>query len=150
MWENDTEYWIMGLQMALIGVGLGLTISPIGTAVLNDVDEHERGVASALILMLRLIGMTVAISSLTTYAMSRFDTLLARYPIPPDISIEEAVRASQRANLQAVVDVIKELQFIGAGVSALALVAALFLRGGRVRRHKPVTSPEAQPAFADD
>jgi len=131
VWESDTSYWIMGAQMAVIGIGLGLTISPIGTAVINNVDEHERGVASAMILILRLVGMTVAISWLTVFSLNRFDTLVAGYVAPVTDSLEETVKASQQANIKAVVDVISELQFIGAGVSGLALLIAMLLHGGR-------------------
>ncbi len=131
VWENDTSYWIMGAQMAVIGVGLGLTISPIGTAVINDVDESERGVAAALILILRLVGMTVAISWLTIFSLHRFDTLVSQYVIPATASFEETVKASQQANLNAIADVISELQFIGAGASGLALLVAMLLHGGR-------------------
>jgi MFS family permease len=131
VWKGDTSYWIMGAQMAMIGVGLGLTISPIGTAVLNDVEEHERGVASALILILRLVGMTLAISSLTIYALDRFDVLQARYTPSVEADLEETVLATQQATLRAVVNVINELQFIGAAASGIAFLFALLLRGGR-------------------
>ena len=130
MWESDTSYWIMGAQMAVIGIGLGLTISPIGTAALNDVAEDERGVTSALILTLRLVGMTVAISWLTIYALERFDVLQARYLPAAEIEMGDAILAAQEATMRAVVDVINELQLIGAGVSVIALMFALRLRGG--------------------
>lgn len=129
-WEVDTPYALMGAQMALIGTGLGLTISPIGTAALNAVDEHERGSASALILILRLLGMTIAISWLTVYALDRFDILRARY-IPETADPAALINAVQEANLPAAVDVIAELQLIGAVVSLAALAIALTLRGGR-------------------
>jgi len=132
-WQSDTPYWLMGVQMAMIGIGLGLTISPVGTAVLNEVDEDERGIAAALILVLRLIGMTVAISSLTIYALERFDVLLADYMANGSLSVEETLLASQTASLEAAVAVIKELQFIGAVVSLIAVLAALLMRGGRQR-----------------
>lgn len=130
-WEHDTRYWIMAVQMSLIGVGLGLTISPIGTAALNSVDEHERGVASALVLILRLIGMTIAISWLTIYALSRFDVVVEKYAEDITGTAQEIILAAQWANLLAAVDVINELQFIGAVVSGAALLIALFMHGGR-------------------
>jgi MFS family permease len=130
-WQSDTPYWLMGLQMTVIGIGLGLTISPVGTAVLNEVSEDERGIAAALILVLRLIGMTVAISSLTLYALERFDVLVADYMAGSGLNLEETLLASQTASLEAAVDVIKELQFIGAAVSLVAVMAALLMRGGR-------------------
>ncbi|MBI5958854.1 MAG: MFS transporter [Chloroflexi bacterium] len=128
-WETDTSYWIMALQMAVIGVGLGMTISPIGTAVINAVNEHERGVASALILILRLVGMTVAISSLTIFSLERFDSLVAQYVDPAATTLEEITKASSKANLKAAVRVINEMQFIGAGISGLGLLVSLLLRG---------------------
>ena len=135
-WESDTSYWLMGAQMAIIGVGLGLTISPVGTAVLNDVQEGERGIAAAMILVLRLVGMTVSISSLTTYALDRFDVLVAERMAGAAVSLEETVLASQTASLEAAVDAICELQFIGAAAALIALAAALLMRGGRAARER--------------
>ncbi len=131
VWDSNTPYWLMGLQMAIIGIGLGLTISPIGTAVLNSVDEHERGAAAALILILRLVGMTVAISSLTTFALDRFDVLVTHYFNPAITPLDEVAQASAKANLRAAADVISEIQYIGAAVCALALAFALGLRNER-------------------
>lgn len=135
-WESDTSYWLIGAQMAIIGVGLGLTISPIGTAVLNDVREGERGIAAAMILVLRLVGMTVAISSLTIYALDRFDVLVAERMAGAAASLEETVLASQTASLEAAVDVINELQFVGVAATLIAFAAALLLRGGRAARER--------------
>ena len=64
-WTADISPWIMGIEMAIIGVGLGLTLSPIATALINEVAEGERGVSAALVLILRLVGMTVAIAAMT-------------------------------------------------------------------------------------
>lgn len=130
-WKGDTSYWIMGAQMAIVGIGLGLTISPISTAVLNDVREQERGVASALILILRLVGMTIAISSLTIYALDRQDVLVERRVQANLSDTGELIDASLDANFEAAVQVISELQFIGAAVSLLGLVFSTLLRGGR-------------------
>ncbi len=108
-----------------------MTISPIGTAALNNVDEHERGVASALVLILRLVGMTIAISWLTIYALERFDVVRRDYVADITGTTEEIILAAQQANLLAAADVISELQFIGAAVSGAALLIALFMHGGQ-------------------
>lgn len=131
-WKADTSYWIMGAEMVLVGIGLGLTISPIGTAVINDAHEDERGVASALILILRLIGMTLAISSLTTYSLARVDQLVRDQGVAiPAGDTGEVIEASVGAQFYAAVQAIQELQFVGAAISVLGLLAAGFLRGGR-------------------
>src|SRR5690606_25402474 len=70
-WTLELSELVIALEMALVGVGLGLTFSPISAAVINAADDDQRGVASALVIILRLIGMTVAVSSLTTLALQR-------------------------------------------------------------------------------
>ncbi len=123
-WEVDTSYVIMGLQMAMVGAGLGLTISPIGTAVINAADMEERGTASAMVLALRLVGMTLALSSLTKFAINRVNKL-----------VEESsagVLDTSALTLLKIVQVVDELLLLGAVVSVIALLAALFMRGGSV------------------
>lgn len=128
IWDTDTSYWTMGAHMAIIGIGLGLTISPISTAALNDVHEDERGIASGLILNLRLIGMTLAISSLTIYSLNRFDRLVAEYQSQQSAGM---VQTAIDASMSAAMTVINEMQKIGAAVAAVAFALALLLRGGR-------------------
>ncbi|MBZ0306807.1 MAG: MFS transporter [Anaerolineae bacterium] len=123
-WEVDTSYLIMGLQMSIVGAGLGLTISPIGTAVINAADVEERGTASAMVLALRLVGMTLALSSLTKFAINRVNKL-----------VEESsagVLDTSALTLLKIVQVVDELLLLGAVVSVIALLAALFMRGGSV------------------
>lgn len=158
IWEGDTSYWIMASQMMVIGVGLGLTISPISTAVLNDAHEDERGVASALVLLLRLVGMTLAISSLTVFSLQRVDDLVeqqAREQPTPETATEdpatgEVVDASIDANFNAAVQAIQELQFIGAGVSALGLLSAMLLVGGKVQQIAKKRTSEVARAAPED
>ena len=128
--------------MVLIGIGLGLTISPISTAALNDVHEDERGIASGLILNLRLVGMTLAISSLTVYSLGRFDELLARYQAQEQ---SDMVQNAVNASLAVAMEVINEMQLIGAAVAAVAFALALLLRGGR--RTASASSPMTPRAY---
>lgn len=142
IWDTDTSYWTMGSHMVLIGIGLGLTISPISTAALNDVHEDERGIASGLILNLRLVGMTLAISSLTIYSLSRFDELVAQYQAH---EASDMVQNAVNASLSAAMEVINEMQLIGAAVAAVAFALALLLRGGRSAAS--ASSPMAPQAY---
>lgn len=130
-WRADTPSLLMGGEMLLVGVGLGLTISPVGTAVINDAEETKRGVASALVIILRLVGMTVAISSLTTYALSRVAALVdvARAAFPAGLAADELQRRSVAAYFVSGIQVIDEMLIIGAVVCAVALLPAMFLHG---------------------
>ncbi len=130
-WSPSTSDLILWGQMAIAGVGLGLTISPIGTAVVNEAGETQRGVASALVIILRLIGMTLAVSALMTFAISRVRQLLDTVQplIPITITPDQLQHWTIQAYFQLGVHVVDELLAIGAVVSLLALLPALSLRG---------------------
>ena len=122
MWQSLLRM-IAGLLLA--GVGLGVTIAPIGAAVINAVPDSERGIASALVIILRLIGMTVSVSGMTTFGVRREAALLksalAGVPLTEAQKIGEV---TQRVTTQ----VTSEMAWIAAGVCLLALIAALGLR----------------------
>jgi MFS family permease len=122
-WNRTIDYEIMALEISIIGIGLGLTISPISAALINDSEAGQLGVAAALVLVLRLIGMTAAISGLTIYALDRIDERVIA--LPPQTGIDDP-----SPYLIATFDQMNELYFIGAAVCALGLLAALMLRGG--------------------
>ncbi|NJL93206.1 MAG: MFS transporter [Anaerolineae bacterium] len=121
-WDVDTPYWVMGLQMAVIGVGLGMTIAPLASAVINAAGETERGSASALVLALRLVGMTLALSSLTTYIISEVNRRFA--------NSSAGVQDTSALYLEKIVEVVNEAFLIGAAVCLAGLLAALLMRGG--------------------
>ncbi|MCC6975552.1 MAG: MFS transporter [Anaerolineae bacterium] len=130
IWRLDTPEPIMALHMILVGVGLGLTIAPIGTVVINHVREDQRGVASALVLIMRLIGMTLAISSMTTFALNRVSYLVSntRASFPVGLNADEIQRLSVNAYLNSGTQVIGELLLVGGVVCVLALVPAMLIR----------------------
>lgn len=80
-WSPSTTFWDMAPHLALAGLGIGLATSPLSTAVINAVDETHRGVASGLVVILRLIGMSVGLSVLTAWGLDRFEQLSAAYSI---------------------------------------------------------------------
>ena len=82
---RDTGFMAAGL--ALAGIGLGLTIAPILTAVVNAVGDQERGMAAALVIILRLIGMSISMSSMTAYGLRR-TTALSRELIAPEDALD--------------------------------------------------------------
>lgn len=130
-WSATTSPLLMAGQMVLVGVGLGLTVSPIGTAVINEADDAGRGVASALVIILRLVGMTIAIASLTSYALSRVNALVleARTTFPIGLDPAELERRNVAAYFASGIRAIDELLIIGAVVCVVALIPAMFLRG---------------------
>jgi filamentous hemagglutinin family protein len=123
-WTLELSDTVIALQMVLVGVGIGLTFSPISAAVINTAPEDQHGVASALVIILRLIGMTVATSSLTTLALNRINALSIS-SINVDISAAGGAEAFIAAYAGITVQVLGEVALIGAGLCALGLLPAL-------------------------
>src|SRR5262249_35243121 len=68
-WAAATGYPEMVAGLILAGAGLGLALSPIAATVINTVGPERRGSASALVITLRLVGMTLGISALTLWGV---------------------------------------------------------------------------------
>ncbi len=124
-WTLDIADAIIALEMALVGVGIGLTFSPISASVINVVGEEERGVASTLVIILRLIGMTISVSSLTAFAFSRVNILVAQQL--GQVGLDPLQYPDVYA--QTTASVLAELGFIGAALCALAIIPAAMLEG---------------------
>ena len=124
-WADARGTAFMAAGLALAGIGIGLTIAPIGTAVINAVREHERGMASSLVIILRLIGMSISMSSMTAYALRR-TTILSRVLLNPDDALD--LEKTARVALDVVTRITGEIALIAIAVAAAALATALWLR----------------------
>jgi len=95
------------------GLGFGLALAPVNAALLASTADDVHGVASALVVVARMVGMLVGISALTTIGLRRF------YDAPASLT------AVQRAITQ------EHAVFQGAAVCALiagVLALVLFAR----------------------
>jgi MFS family permease len=103
-WTLETGYREMVPPLAVAGVGLGLVIAPALTAVINAADAAERGVAAALVIVLRLVGMTVGVSAMTTYGLRRFQVISAQLLAASGegITLAEAAQIAAEATVQVV------------------------------------------------
>jgi MFS family permease len=119
----------MAAGLALAGIGIGLTIAPIGTAVINGVREQDRGMASSLVIILRLIGMSVSMSSMTAFGLRQM-TVLSREMLSPDDALD--MEKTARVALEAVTRVTSEIALISLAVIASAACVAFLLRSGDI------------------
>lgn len=118
-WGPGLDNVTQARDLIVCGLGLGMVISPIATAVINTAAEHQRGTASALVLILRLIGMTVVLSALTTWGVYRFEGLSRAVPLGAT-TVELITRISAQ--------VMDEIFALAAAVCVIAIVPALCLR----------------------
>jgi len=60
------------VPLLLGGFGFGLALAPVNAAVLASTDDDVHGLASALVVVSRMVGMLVGISALTTIGLRRY------------------------------------------------------------------------------
>ncbi len=126
-WTLEIADSIIALEMILVGVGLGLTFSPISASVINAYDQDKLGVASALVILMRLLGMTISVSLLTSLASQRLATL-----VTGTLGATVDPRAAVEIYARLTVQVLTEVALVGAILCALALIPAWWLGRGRV------------------
>ena len=123
-WTLETSLLIIGLQMAIVGVGIGLTFSPVSAAIINSATDEERGVAGAIVLILRLVGMTVSISTLSSIMFYRVNAMVAE----ATAGITELdTSLFYDAYTTSAVQVLGEMGLIGAVLAGLAIIPAFFI-----------------------
>ncbi len=122
-WQLDSSYAMMAPHLLLAGVGFGLTLAPIAAAVVDAAPEGYRGTASALVIIFRLVGMTLGVSSMTTYGLHRADVLTSRL-IEPTMNMAEKIKLSMDVTLDVIIET-----FLIAGIfCALAIIPVIRLK----------------------
>ena len=126
---DHTPYTQMAWQLVVLGMGFGLVIAPVGTAVINAAPDDQRGIASSLVIVMRLIGMSVGLSGLTAFGLRRFEVLRTQITLP-DLPLSDP--AYQQAIIDALtsvtVAVLAETFLISTFLAALAWLIALTLK----------------------
>jgi EmrB/QacA subfamily drug resistance transporter len=80
----DTSYGYLVVAFVLLGLGMGLVMSPMSTAAMNAVDRTKAGVASGIVSMSRMVGGTFGVAAMgalvTGLGKSKLDDLLPHVP----------------------------------------------------------------------
>jgi hypothetical protein len=121
-WQSATGYAAMVAGLASTGIGLGLASSPVAATVIESSAVERRGSASALVIILRLIGMTIGVSVLTLWGVQRQQALRQAGAIDPLASGDP-----QQFLLNVAARVIDETFLFAVAACALGLLLALLL-----------------------
>lgn len=121
---------VASVELFACGLGFGLVIAPLSTAVLDQARSRQHGLASSLVVLSRTVGMVLALASLTAFGLARFQRIFA------DRHCDTVTGASLHQRLTAFEDCVRgsllqeyrEIFLVAAGLCALAaLIAALTL-----------------------
>ena len=162
--EVDTSYGFLAPAFVLMGLGMGLVMSPMSMAAMNAVDRTKAGVASGTLSMFRMVGGTFGVAALGALVASigRHDLEQSLPRVPEGARERLAEGLGSGAGLRdaspQVVDATRAafVDALGTGltisaiaVAAGALLAWLLIAPGRPSWPAPVPVPaEAELAPA--
>ncbi|GAB3993006.1 MFS transporter [Nocardioides marmoraquaticus] len=121
--ESLESTWSV-VVLAATGLGFGLAIAPVNAALLAATAPAVHGVASALLVVARMVGMLVGISALTTIGLRRYYAEQGDVPSPAEVCGGTSTRCAEYTALVEQAGLV-QLTTIFAGAAVLALLAAV-------------------------
>lgn len=117
---------LANVPLLMGGLGFGLALAPVNAAMLASTRDDSHGLASALVVVARMVGMLVGISVLTTWGLRRLYQARDDYP---------ADRLTDTSVIKELGILQEHAVFQGAAVFALlaAVCAVVLFRGAPTR-----------------
>lgn len=111
----------MTLHLITCGLGFGLVISPLASAVIDSVGKEERAIGSSIVVMTRMIGMIIGLSALSSWGMGNFKGMTA------GVSLEQILDYPEEI-IQLALDLFRDFFIVSIGICLAGIVPALWLR----------------------
>jgi len=123
------------VALVVCGFGFGLALAPVNAAVLASTADEVHGLASALVVVARMVGMLVGISALTTIGLRRYYAEQADLPTAREVCDGKS-RCAEFTDLLRVAGIAQEhTVFTGAAICAVVggVLALVLFRSAATR-----------------
>ncbi|MFI7704734.1 MFS transporter [Nonomuraea sp. NPDC049480] len=150
---------VVDVALVVAGLGLGVVIAPVSSAVLRVSPAAQHGVASAAIVVARMMGMLIGIAAVSAWGFYRFQSLTAHLdtPLPFGVDPETYQRrlADYTAKVQAALHTeYTEMFLVTAFICLLGAAVALLMPRSRTQAGEaallgsPSTASDGEPGSA--
>ena len=151
----DTSYSFLVGAFVLMGLGMGLVMSPMSTAAMNAVEPTKAGVASGILSMSRMVGGTFGVAAMgalvSGLGKSRIDDLLPNVPEGVRSKLADSLGAGGAQVSGQVGDAVQNA-FVYAVNDGLRIAAVIAAIGALITwlliADKPAPAPAAELAAA--
>lgn len=136
---------VMDTDLAIVGLGLGLVIAPLTSATLRVVPAAQHGIASAFVVVARMIGMLIGMAGLSAWGLYRFNQHLAELSAAAnnsEMSLAEKLAAKGTQAREAYVSMYGDIFGITAIVCVVGAVLGLLIAARNVHVDEPAGPPE--------
>ena len=135
-WDIESlHHAVATVPLLLGGFGFGLALAPVNAAVLASTNDDVHGLASAFVVVSRMVGMLVGISALTTIGLRRYYHEQADLPTAREVCGGKT-RCDEFTHLLKVAGIAQEhTVFTGAAVCAVVagVLAVVLFRSAATR-----------------
>jgi hypothetical protein len=136
-------------DLVIGGLGLGLVIAPLSSVALRSVPASQHGIASAAVVVARMMGMLIGVAVLGAWGFHRFQTLTAHLATPLPIGMSRTEFARRLAEYLAAVKAALHTEYADIFWATAALCVAAALLGLAIGGRPAAPPPAPVPAEPD-